>query len=241
MPCRLCVLEAADFLDALFAKLVDKYGNLSKYDVDGKLDSLLDPHTANDQLRVAFLLPSNDAALDVAEEICELVSVSDNVHHGFLELADLLLQIAAVPRVHNDEAPDDFAAEAFPYYLQAFSTEGPNYYLSPEEVLATAEAMQVNVVITRLQEGHHLGCNGEIAVLVLRGADRGHFERLCNVASLKEAEIEQEAEMPRGLERRRQEERRKEPEERRRRHERARKSSSGRDGSAKRRRNVRRG
>jgi hypothetical protein len=65
---RLCTLEAADFLDALFAKLKQEYGNIGKFDVDGKLDFLVDSRTANDKYRVAFFLPTHDAAQGVAED-----------------------------------------------------------------------------------------------------------------------------------------------------------------------------
>ena len=51
---KLCTPEAADFLDALFAKLKEEYGNIGEYDVEGKLDAILDPDGGNDKLRVAF-------------------------------------------------------------------------------------------------------------------------------------------------------------------------------------------
>ena len=74
--------------------------------------------------------------------------------------------------MHNVESPQGFATEAFSYYLEALATEGHNYYLSLEELLATAEAVGANVIITRLKDnqyrvyGQHLGCDGEVAVLV---------------------------------------------------------------------------
>ena len=174
---ELCRPETAEFLHTLFTMLEGKYSNIHKYDVDGKLDSMLDPHTENDKLRTAFFLPTHDAADYVAEQISILLSTHDNPHDEFRQLkydmADLLQRIAAVPRIHNDESPQGFATEAFSYYLEALATEGHSYYLSPEELLATAEVVGANVIITQLEQnqyrvyGQHLGCDGEVAVLVL--------------------------------------------------------------------------
>ena len=101
-------------------------------------------------------------------------------------MADLLRSI----RPNDDGPPVGFEADTFACYLEALRTEGHDYYLSPDEVLAVAETVQANIVITRLEHGeytvigYNLGCQGDIAVLVLRGQQRGHFERLCNVRAL---------------------------------------------------------
>ena len=80
-------------------------------------------------------------------------------------------------------------------YLFALGTEGHEYYLAPEELLSVAEAIHANVVITRESATHFevdsytVGWPGEIAVLVLRGAQRGHFERLVPASIYEKAKL----------------------------------------------------
>ena len=75
--------------------------------------------------------------------------------------------------------------------------------------------MEAIVMITRLRQGqynvigHHFGCDGEVAVLLLKGEGRGHFERLCSVVLLQEALREKKAESRRAEERRCGEERKR--------------------------------
>ena len=58
-----CRYEAVAFLEVLFEYVKRWYGNLKDYDVDGKLDSILDPHISNDKFRETFFVPSNDCLL----------------------------------------------------------------------------------------------------------------------------------------------------------------------------------
>ena len=80
-------------------------------------------------------------------------------------------------------------------YLFALSTEGHEYYLAPEELLSVAEAIHANVVITRESATHFevdsytVGWPGEIAVVVLRGAQRGHFEQLVPASIYEKAKL----------------------------------------------------
>ena len=80
-----------------------------------------------------------------------------------------------------------FRTEAFETYLQSLTTDGHSYYLAYDEVLAVAEAVPSNVVVTRREGegfevvGYHLGCPGAVAVLVMHGLRRGHYERLCTL------------------------------------------------------------
>ena len=103
------------------------------------------------------------------------------------------MEIDAVEKTHSDEPPLNFFDNAFETYLESLSTEGHRYYLPPDEVVAIAELVGSNVVVAR-KEGHvyrvidyHLGCAGPVAVTVMLGAGRGHFERLCTVSEVSEA------------------------------------------------------
>ena len=219
---RLCVLEAAGFLDDLFEDLKPRYPNLEEYDTAGKLERILEQQESNDKFRMTLFLPQNDAAGHVAARIHDLLrGYGKGVHEEFREVATLLEKIAKVDRRHQEEAPEGFVTETFPFYLEALATQGHSYYLTPEEVLATAEAIHANVIITRKRDGeehyhvigHHLGCDGEIAVLVLHGEGRGHFERLCSMAAVQKRKAEVELERKRKRDAAERERKRKHAEE----------------------------
>lgn len=112
--------------------------------------------------------------------------------HGvnFITVADGLLHVSEMGEAELEtNAPKVFVADAFDVYLTALGTEGHGYYASPLEILAVAAAADASVVIARPDPcascydviGSHLCCPGEIAILVLRCARRGHFERLCTL------------------------------------------------------------
>ena len=116
-------------------------------------------------------------------------------------MAHRLLELDALERTLSEDPPTGFIADAFETYLQALTTEGHRYYLSPGEILAIAEAVHANVVVTRLVSqgpeasshyeviNSHCGEPGkEVAVIVMHGTTQGHFERLVNVVATEEPE-----------------------------------------------------
>jgi hypothetical protein len=158
----------------------------------------MDPDARFDLLRQAFLQPGRDAEAIVAGEIYSLNETrSDGV--AFEALAHRLLELDAIAKTRTEDPPDNFLNEAFETYLQTLTTEGHSYYLAYDEVLAIAEAVRANVVVTRREGerfavvGYHLGCSGAIAVLVMHGVRRGHYERLCTLREHEQRTADMEA------------------------------------------------
>ena len=91
-----------------------------------------------------------------------------------------------------------------------------------DRVLAVAQAVRANVVVTRREGGrfavvgYHLGCPGAVAVLVMHGLRRGHYERLCTLREHEQRTADTEAEASRLVE---EERRRGEERQRKRMHE----------------------
>ena len=189
------VPAAVGFIDALYHTLKHQYSVITDFNdagVDGydtKLEAMMDPDARYDGLRLAMLLPMRDAAASIADHIYVLSQQRDD-GGSFEDVAHKLLQIDAIEKTHSEDPPDTFIRDAFGTYLTAFSSEGHDYYLSPDEVTAVAEAAGCNVVVTRAEGraykviDYHLAHEGPIAVLVLRGLRRGHFERLCPVEEM---------------------------------------------------------
>jgi hypothetical protein len=105
---------------------------------------------------------------------------------------------------HSEVSPPHFLRDAFETYLEALATEGHEYYLSVAELIAIAEGVNANVVVTEMTGDAYevIDCcfadeDGEVAVVVFSAGasnrQRGHFERLCDgalwgaAASLTEA------------------------------------------------------
>ena len=178
------------------------FGSIEKFDVDGidgyatKLNALMDPDPRYDILRRSLLQPGRDAESTVASAIYALNEsrARRGLHDGdaFEDVAHRLLQIDAISKTRSEDPPAGFVDDAFETYLRSLTTEGHSYYLAYDEVLAVAEAVRANVVVTRLEGGRyvvigqHLGCPGDVAVVVMHGVRRGHFGRLCAVRELEQ-------------------------------------------------------
>ena len=131
-----------------------------------------------------------------------IYALHDERRHGeaFEGIAHQLLEIDAIVKTRTEDPPHGFMRTAFDTYLRCLSTEGHSYYLAIDEVLAVAEATEANVVITRQEDeqyrviGQHFGNNeSTVALLVMHGEKRGHFERLASMSEVHQRCTEREA------------------------------------------------
>ena len=196
---------AVGFITDLYFRLKPLFSSIEKYDEEGtgaystKLEALMDPDPRYDIIRKSLLQPARDAEHIVADAIYAL---NDIRHDGeaFESVAHQLLAIDAIEKTRSEDPPHGFMRAAFDTYLRCLSTEGHSYYLAYDEVLAVAEATEANVVITQQKDeqycviGQHFG-NSEstVALLVMHGEKRGHFERLASMSEVQQRCTEREA------------------------------------------------
>ena len=168
-------------------------GPLSKY------QALFDRRHAFDGLRFTFL--TRVCRHDMSSLIGDVLVSDANIHEESLQVFIEFMESyssAFEAEVELAESPPNFAAEAWPLWVDCLCDTDGHYYLSCNELLLACELSHTDVVIfaTRSEHASYLGSvtgfRNETPVLVaLHGVDAGarvrsHFQRLVLMSHLLE-------------------------------------------------------